>query len=123
MIRKIAKALRWLRLLDFDLLARRRRRMPTASEVSDGELVVVEDAGVQKWACFNCPGGCGQMISLSLNLKRRPRWHLLMDFWSRPTVDPSVHQQNGCGCHFWVKRGRVDWCVDGRPRNHKRGEH
>ena len=110
-----AKLFRALHLIDFDLLVRKRNRVPTTAELSDGEVVLVEDCGVQKWACLNCPGGCGEMISLSLNPKRRPGWSLLRDVWSRPSVSPSVHQTNQCGCHFWIKEGRIDWCPGGKP--------
>ncbi|WP_419952168.1 DUF6527 family protein [Methylobacterium sp.] len=27
----------------------------------------------------------------------------------RPSLSPSVHQQNDCACQFWVRRRRVDW--------------
>ncbi|MGO9818139.1 MAG: DUF6527 family protein [Acidocella sp.] len=91
--------------------------MPLDSEVPDGELVVVENGGLQKWACLKCPGGCGQKIALSLNPERRPRWRVWSDWFGRPSVEPSVHQKNACRCHFWIRRGQIKWCADGRPRN------
>ena len=88
----IALFLRQLRLLSFDLLSRTRTDYPNPSILENGEVVLVEDAGVRKWACLQCPGGCGQVIALSLNPARRPRWAFQSDFWTRPSISPSVHQ-------------------------------
>ncbi|WP_420467190.1 DUF6527 family protein [Panacagrimonas sp.] len=117
MRRALAIALRRMRLLRFDLLSRTRAVYPDLATLSTREVVLVEDAGIRKWACLRCPGGCGQTISLSLNPARRPRWSFMSDFWTRPSIEPSVHQQNACGCHFWIRNGRIDWCKDGRPRS------
>jgi len=84
--------------------------------LGNGEFKEIRGGGVQKWACFKCPGGCGTKISLSLDPSRRPGWGLSIDRIGRPTISPSVHQQNSCGCHFWVKAGCVDWCHGGEPR-------
>lgn len=87
-------------------------RHPSMDELSDGRLYIVRDGNIDKWACLRCPGGCGQKIQLSLNQKRRPRWTAHLDWLGRPTVSPSVHQTNECRCHFWLRKGRVDWCRD-----------
>lgn len=116
MRRLIAIALRGIGLLGFDVIAKRSARHPAAAEISDGELVHVIDGGLEKWACLRCPGGCGAVIPLSLNQKRRPAWSVATDWFGRPTIEPSVHQRNECGCHFWVTKGSVVWCEGGRPR-------
>ena len=115
MKKSLAKLLRRVGLLRFDLLSASRPTYPDTDKISVEELIVVDDDGIKKWACLRCPGGCGASISLSLNQQRRPRWKVLTDFWARPTVEPSVHQQNECGCHFWIKGGRIEWCQGGRP--------
>ena len=112
----ITKILRVVGLVRYDLLVRRASTFPTEDDIRPGEMVHVVDGGIDKWACFRCPGGCGAMIPLSLNPKRRPRWAVATDWFQRPSLSPSVHQRNDCGCHFWVRRGRIDWCEDGRPR-------
>lgn len=91
---------------------------PIPEELCTGTLILVRDGGLDKWACFRCPGGCGEKIQLSLSQTRRPRWAARFDWLLRPTVHPSVRQLNACRCHFWVKRGRVFWCADsGRRRD------
>ncbi len=111
-----AKIFRGIGLLRFDLLVKRQSTLPERVLRDLGQLVLIESGEVTKWACMSCPGGCGEIISLSLNPNQRPSWKVLIDFWQRPTIHPSVHQQNECGCHFWIKKGQVHWCVGGRPR-------
>lgn len=95
-------------------LVRYAERHPSVDELADNDLVVVGAGGFTKWACFKCPCGCGQKISLSLQKERRPRWSIAVDWLQRPTVHPSVHQLAGCLSHFWIKRGEVEWT--GGPR-------
>lgn len=85
---------------------------PAPNEMTKGVILVVRDRGLQKWACMRCPGGCGERIQLSLSETRRPRWSITIDALGRPTVSPSVHVLNECRCHFWVRRGAVEWVAD-----------
>lgn len=76
----LANLLRGVGLLRFDLLSASQPTYPDADKISEGELVIVDDDGILKWACLRCPGGCSASISLSLNPLRRPRWKVLTDF-------------------------------------------
>lgn len=87
-------------------------RHPTPDQVRDGEIVIVRGQQQFKWACFRCPGGCGNRFQLSLNPSRRPRWSIRTDWLNRPTINPSVLQNGACGAHFWISRARVQWCTD-----------
>jgi hypothetical protein len=40
---------------------------PAPDRIKSGKIVVVGDRQIQKWACFQCPGGCKEVIKLSLN--------------------------------------------------------
>lgn len=115
MRRLVAVILRSLGLLDFEIIAKRSSRHPATTEVGNGDLVHVVDGGLEKWACLRCPGGCGVVIPLSLNHRRRPAWSVAVDWFGRPTIKPSVHQRNECGCHFWITKGSVAWCEGGKP--------
>lgn len=101
--------LRRLGLLKFDFLVTRLEQYPSNKALPSGELWLVVDAGVKKWACFKCPGGCDVQISLSLNPSRRPYWSIKSDFWGRPSISPSIHQHKQCNCHFWIRKGRIVW--------------
>lgn len=111
----VVRALQRIGILRVDLSVQRAETLSDALPDDPNTLLLIEDGGIQKWACFSCPGGCGQNIHLSLNPNRRPRWKITLDFWFRPSITPSVHQKNACGCHFWVKRGRIEWCRGERP--------
>ncbi len=113
----IINTARRLGLLKVDFTASERMRLPPRDQGEAEEFIVVRDGGVSKWVTFRCPGGCGERIDLSLNPLQRPRWKVTMDWWRRPTVVPSIHQRNTCGCHFWIKKGNVDWCKGGKPSN------
>lgn len=95
-----------------EITARVMARHPSHDELTDDEVVVVQDGDFQKWACFNCPGGCGTKIMLTLVSRRSPHWNVEVDWQGRPTLWPSVRQTNDCRCHFWVRNGCVDWCAD-----------
>ena len=109
--RSIARTLlRWCRLIPRpELIAEVTALHPAPNEMIDGVMLVVQDKALQKWACLRCPGGCGERIQLSLSERRRPRWSVTVDAIGRPTVSPSVHVLNDCRCHFWIRRGSVDW--------------
>lgn len=102
-------------MLKVDFTATERLRLPPRDQCESEEFIVVSDGGVSKWVTFRCPGGCGERIDLSLNPHKRPHWKVTVDWWRRPTIAPSVHQLNTCGCHFWIRKGKVDWCKDGIP--------
>jgi Family of unknown function (DUF6527) len=85
---------------------------PAPSSIKPGVIVVVGDQQIQKWACFQCPGGCNEIIKLSLSRNRSPRWSIQVDRYDQPTISPSVRQTNVCQCHFWIRQGQVEWCKD-----------
>jgi hypothetical protein len=95
-----------------DFVVKRVAVHPASKSVKSGVVVIVGEHGLQKWACFQCPGGCGEVIKLSLNSKKRPCWTAEVDGLERVTVNPSVRQLNTCGCHFWIREGNVNWCGD-----------
>ena len=59
-------------------------RHPSPDDLQEGEVLVVRDAALEKWACFKCPGGCGEKIMLSLSKKKRPHWAVQLDWLGRP---------------------------------------
>ncbi|WP_340674313.1 DUF6527 family protein [Enterobacter cloacae] len=112
----IAKILRWLNMIHFDLLIKKSKNYPLESQVNANEIIFVTTGEIDKWACFKCPGQCETIISLSLNKNRNPKWTLTTDIFNRPTVTPSIHQINKCRCHFWITKGQIIWCKNGKPK-------
>lgn len=95
-------------------------RYPEPHQVKIGLILVVGDSLNQKWACFRCPGNCGEIISLSLNRQRSPNWSVLVDKKGYPSIKPSVRQLNACQCHFWITQGSTMWCTDSKHNLRKK---
>jgi hypothetical protein len=76
-----------------------------------GRNLVLARDGDEDWCVgMRCPCGCGETIELLLIREAKPRWDLLVDPSGRPSLKPSVWLQTGCRSHFWLRRGRVEWC-------------
>lgn len=73
-------------------------------------IILARDGGEDWCVGMRCPCGCGKTIELLLIQEARPRWDLSIDSKTRPSLSPSVWVQTGCRSHFWVRRGRVEWC-------------
>lgn len=121
MMRIVGHVFRWIaeqcRLIRrTDLVGRVSAQHPSRDHLPAGSLVVVRDGDLEKWACFRCPGGCGEKIQLSLSQTRRPQWSVRLDWLQRPTIEPSIRQLNACRCHFWVRNGQIAWCADSGHR-------
>jgi hypothetical protein len=109
----VRQGLVWLRLIQKpDVLGRVTSTHPTPVRLGEGELYMVGSPDHWKWACLRCPGGCGEILLLSLNPLGRPCWTTSIDWLGRPTVQPSIKQLDGCRCHFWIWGGMVEWCTD-----------
>jgi hypothetical protein len=89
-----------------------RTTQPAAKELGVDEIVAVVAGDETKWLCFLCPCGSGEIVRLAVSSTRRPAWTYTADRLARPTIHPSIWQLDGCRCHFWVKRGEIDWCSD-----------
>lgn len=85
--------------------------LPNAS-VQPNRFYVVAHNDNLYWALFQCPDGCGEVISLPLRLPHKPRWSIHTSSAGRATLKPSVWRNQGCKAHFVVEDGRVFWCND-----------
>ena len=74
-----------------------------------GRIYLVADAGRCWAAVMACPGGCGQMLHMNLLPDVHPVWRLTEHADGSASLFPSVWLRNGCGCHFFVRHGRIDW--------------
>ncbi len=82
------------------------------SEIGRSELYCQVHNNKYKWVMFQCPCNCGDVVTLSLQMLHRPFWKLSVSPSKRATLHPSVWRDKGCFSHFWVKDGRIFWCVD-----------
>src|SRR5438105_4818414 len=78
----------------------------------DPQVVYVLGENENRWfAAMLCPCGCGSTVQVSLMPNARPRWRLI-EYPAEGTVslDPSLWRKGGCESHFFLRRGRVEWC-------------
>ena len=61
-------------------------------------------------AALACPCGCGAVICLNLLEDARPRWSAIEHRDGTISIEPSVWRRKGCRSHFFVRRGRIEWC-------------
>lgn len=85
---------------------------PDPADIARDRIYVIVGNGFSKWAYFRCPADAEEIIQLSLMPVHRPHWRVASDFLDRPTIQPSVRQLDGSLAHFWIRKGRVDWCSD-----------
>jgi len=85
-------------------------KTPKNDSIGDRDFVTVVFKGKPVWALFRCPCGCGHVVSLSLQRTHNPRWSVNKTQKGRPTIYPSIWQNQGCCSHFWIRDGRVYWC-------------
>src|SRR6478752_6425041 len=57
-----------------------------------------------------CPCGCGEQIALNLLTDDSPCW-TLSEASGVPTLHPSVWRHVECRSHFFLRGGRIEWCL------------
>lgn len=72
-------------------------------------LYVLGKPGDTWLAGMNCPCGCGEFIELVLD-GQSPNWHLSMSEDAKPSLSPSVHRSVNCRSHFFLRKGKIQWC-------------
>lgn len=88
------------------------QKPPKNEGVIEHQLYYVLSAKKPRWSLFKCPCGCGDVITLSLQSVHRPHWRLIKTPSGRPTLYPSIWRDKGCMSHFWLRDGRILWCID-----------
>src|SRR5450759_461276 len=108
--RRCVRAWRRMRVGIFGLPICRAERVDDEPETGEpGKIYVVEDGGVSWAAVMACPGSCGQMLHMNLLPDVHPVWKLTEHSDGSVSLSPSVWRREGCGCHFFVRNGRIDW--------------
>lgn len=114
----LARLWRWLRRL----FTRRAPRFRTVivdelPEVAHPRAVYLVGENDLYWcAALLCPCGCGALIQLNLTATTRPTWQARRSSSGVLTLTPSIWRTQGCRSHFFLREGRVDWCVVQRTR-------
>lgn len=105
----------WLRRWSERLRPRRRLIVVSGDSLPERmprrDLVLADDDGDHWCVGMICPCGCDRTIELMLIREANPHWALKVDSEGFPTLTPSVWLRTGCKSHFWVREGRVQWCL------------
>ena len=73
-------------------------------------LYVAGDKQYPWGAAMLCPCGCGDLIQLNLLKEASPCWRVRLSSDRTVSLMPSVWRRKGCGSHFFLRDGQVDWC-------------
>jgi Family of unknown function (DUF6527) len=63
-------------------------------------------------AALRCPCGCEAPVLLNLLPEERPCWSVRRTLKGIVSLHPSIWRQVGCQSHFFLRDGRIQWCVD-----------
>jgi Family of unknown function (DUF6527) len=102
----------WYSLLDriWPAATYRVWRVEERPEVPAAGRLYVIGQGEHVWeAAMRCPNGCGRTLSMNLLPTEKPCWKLEEHDDCTASLSPSVWRKTGCGCHFVLKRGRIQW--------------
>jgi hypothetical protein len=83
---------------------------PSNNQIAKNDFFLVRHKKKDYWALFQCPCGCGEVISLSLQKIHANYWRVYKSKNNRPSLSPSVWQSEGCCSHFILTDGRIYWC-------------
>ena len=62
-------------------------------------------------ASMACPRRrCLKVLNMNLAPDECPQWSLTVDAKGKPTLAPSVWERTSCGCHFFLRHGKIVWC-------------
>jgi len=73
----------------------------------EGTFALVVPDRTPKSLVFQCPCGCGDVISLNLMRGSTRAWRLSISRGGRLSLSPSVDRTTGCRSHFWIIDGEV----------------
>jgi hypothetical protein len=77
--------------------------------LAHGVVYIVGDHGYDWSAAMLCPGGCGKTLEMNLLPDATPVWTLNEHADQSLSLRPSVWLKSGCGCHFILTEGHVQW--------------
>lgn len=78
----------------------------------DPKAVYLLGESKHRWfVALACPCGCGNTLQVSLLPNSTPRWRLIEHADDGTvTLEPSIWREIGCRSHFFLRRGRIQWC-------------
>jgi hypothetical protein len=98
------------------IVARRRLRYSTRkvedlpARLEQGILYIVTEGEIRMYAAMACPRRqCTETLNINLLQDDHPVWRLIEHEDGSVSLHPSVWRRNECGCHFFLRSGKVNW--------------
>ncbi len=121
----IARVQRWVEdrfgPREFERVVRVSELHDVPDHLDPKSIYVAGTVKVPKWAVFICPCEHPHRVTLSLQSSHAERWRIT-DRRPGPTISPSVDVLDSRRCHFWVKRGQVQWVPPWQDLDGGRGQ-
>jgi hypothetical protein len=73
-----------------------------------GDVALVE-RGVPRALVMRCPDGCGDVLTINLDIRSGKAWRLYRNLSGELTLYPSVWRDTGCEAHFILWRDKILW--------------
>lgn len=73
-------------------------------------LYIQKRGGVDRWAYFSCPCGCGAELNICLQSSAIPYWDYEEHDDGTVSFSPSILHKVGCQSHFYIRHNIVEWC-------------
>ena len=78
----------------------------------DKQKIYIVGEGPYRWfLALLCPCGCQEVIYLNVRPDSHPYWRI-REHAGTISIDPSIWRQKGCGSHFYIRKGRIQWCKE-----------
>lgn len=88
-------------------------------DILDQKSIYVVGEGSYLWfVAMVCPCGCKAMLNMSLMPDDRPKWNIEEHNDGTITLQPSILRIKGCCSHFFLRKGKVEWC---EPKHQSKG--
>ena len=79
-------------------------------KVHPKKIYIAGENGYQWFVAMSCPCGCEETLYMNLDNKARPRWDVEIHDDKSVTLYPSVNRTIGCRSHFYLRKGKIQWC-------------
>ena len=76
------------------------------------DKIIVVIRGVPRTVVFQCPSGCGDILTVNVDPESGNAWELRTE-GNTVSLLPSVWRTTGCRSHFILFKNRVWWCDAG----------
>lgn len=79
--------------------------------LDQNKLYIVGEPTCAHYAAMSCPRHrCSTILTMNLLPDDKPLWQLALNKKGLPSLNPSVWRRVDCGCHFFLRNGRLEWC-------------